>query len=209
MIITFLLGYYLAKKREDLQRSPMDNDCRQTSWWCVPFRFRQRRYGRGTRWTEVFFTTVSNEKTATTTYLGSSNEIKLWTWRCHHEVQSMRPMRRWWRQRRRQVLRFLSIQGGAPTNSYVEDPCFGHPYHIKGWTRSTPAVPSAAMQEVSVWRRVSHACVSGIAIQHAKGIIGRSIKKNANNGLPSFTMRRCSKTHRRKRTAPFASYRCL
>ena len=27
---------------------------------------------------------------------------------------------------------FLSIQGGAPTNSYVEDPCFGHPYHIKG-----------------------------------------------------------------------------
>jgi len=61
----------------------------------------------------------------------------------------------------------------------------------KSWTiilamRQRPhAVPSAAMMGALVSRRVSRVCSSSIATPIAKGIIGRSIKKTANDELPS------------------------
>jgi len=77
-----------------------------------------------------------------------------------------------------------------------------------GWTRSTPAVPSAALRGVLVLRHASHVCKLSIATLNARGIIGRSIKNNANNVPPSYAMRRCSRTRRRRRTVPFASCQC-
>ena len=57
-------------------------------------------------------------------------------------------------------------------------------------------------------RRASRICSSSIATLNARGSIGRSIKKHANDVPPSYATRRCSRTRRRRRTAPFASYQC-
>ena len=51
-------------------------------------------------------------------------------------------------------------------------------------------------------------CLSGTAISIARGIIGRSTRGSANNELPRDAMRRCSRTHRPRKTVQFASYQC-
>ena len=42
----------------------------------------------------------------------------------------------------------------------------------------------------------------------AKEIIGRRIKKSANNEPPSYAARRYSRTHQPRRSVQFASYQC-
>jgi hypothetical protein len=46
----------------------------------------------------------------------------------------------------------------------------------------------------------------GIAALNAKGNTGQRTKKRANVVLPSYAMRRCSRTHLPRRTVRFASY---
>jgi len=55
---------------------------------------------------------------------------------------------------------------------------------------------------------LKYVCSSSIATPNVKGIIGRRIRNNANNAPPSYATRRCSRTHRRRRTVPFASCQC-
>jgi len=70
-------------------------------------------------------------------------------------------------------------------------------------------VPIAARKEAPVSRRASRVCLSSIAMPIARGIIGRSINQYANDVLPRYTTRRCSRVLRLKRTVPSASYQCL
>ena len=57
-------------------------------------------------------------------------------------------------------------------------------------------MPIAAWQGALVSKHVRRACSSGIVILHVKGIIGRSIRKYANNGPLNYATRRCSRTRR-------------
>jgi hypothetical protein len=83
----------------------------------------------------------------------------------------------------------------------------------EAWTmavRRSSAVPIAvAWQEGAlVSRHASPVCSSSIAMLNARGIIGRGIRKYANIVLPNYAMRRCSRTHRPRKTVPSAFYRC-
>ena len=55
---------------------------------------------------------------------------------------------------------------------------------------------------------LSLVCLSSIATFFARGIIGRNIKECVNKEPPSYTTRRCSRAHRRRKTVPFSSYQC-
>jgi len=80
----------------------------------------------------------------------------------------------------------------------------------KEQSREWKAVLSAvAWQEgVLVSRHANRECSSCTAMLTVRGITGRSIKKSAKNELPSYAMRRYSRTHHPRRTVPFASYLC-
>ena len=64
------------------------------------------------------------------------------------------------------------------------------------------AVPIAAARQKGslLSRHVNHVCLSGTAMSIAKGIIGRSTRRSVNNELPRDAMRRCSSTHRPRKT---------
>ena len=64
---------------------------------------------------------------------------------------------------------------------------------------------SVERRGASVSRHVKLVCTPGIAAPCANEIIGRSTKLHVNCELPSYVMRRFSRTHRRRKTAPFAS----
>ena len=70
------------------------------------------------------------------------------------------------------------------------------------------AAPSAARREASVSRRARRVCLSSIVMLIVKTNIGRNIKFHVKNEPPSYAMRRCLRTHHRKRTVPSASYHC-
>ena len=57
--------------------------------------------------------------------------------------------------------------------------------------RRLTVAPSAARRGVTILfsRRASHVCSSSTAIQHVKGIIGRSTKNYVSNVLPSYVTR--------------------
>ena len=70
------------------------------------------------------------------------------------------------------------------------------------------AVANAAWKGMPDSRRVSRVCKPSIAALFVRRIIGLSIKNNANYELRNYVMKRCSTTHRQRRTAPSASYQC-
>ena len=71
---------------------------------------------------------------------------------------------------------------------------------------TTHCALSAARRGASlVLRLANRVSSSSTATPCVKGIIGQNTKKNANNMLKSYAMRRCSRTHRPRRTVPFAS----
>jgi hypothetical protein len=63
-------------------------------------------------------------------------------------------------------------------------------------------------REALVSRHVRRVCSSSIVTPNARRIIGPSTNKTANNVLPSYEMRRCSRIHRPRRIVQFASYQC-
>ena len=71
-------------------------------------------------------------------------------------------------------------------------------------------MPIAARRReaLSVSRHVSRVCLSNIATPHVKGIIGPSTKNYVKCVLQRYAMRRCSRTHRLKKTVQYVSYQC-
>jgi hypothetical protein len=93
-----------------------------------------------------------------------------------------------------------------------EAPFFGGVflYHGQSQRRRSIAVPIVAAwkERALVSRHVRRVCLPSIATPSAKGNIGQSTKKYAKDVQPRDEKRRCSRIHRLRKTAPFASYQC-